>query len=52
MSSKITFPCEYLIKVIGEAKEGFTNDICEMVSRHTKILQLKENQSHHKPNKK
>lgn len=47
-NNKIEFPCDYLIKVIGEDNNTFTNDICEMVSSETKILNLTENRSQNK----
>ncbi|XKE44053.1 DUF493 domain-containing protein [Halomonas organivorans] len=31
---KITFPCDYPIKVVGDAGEDFTAMVCQVVSRH------------------
>ncbi|MDN3523753.1 DUF493 domain-containing protein [Halomonas sabkhae] len=31
---KITFPCDYPIKVVGDAVEGFVDMVRETVSRH------------------
>ncbi|MFG6179031.1 YbeD family protein [Halomonas sp. THAF12] len=31
---KITFPCDYSIKVVGDASEDFTAMVCQVVSRH------------------
>ena len=31
---KIEFPCRYPIKIMGEATDGFTSDVLEIVSRH------------------
>jgi uncharacterized protein len=31
---KITFPCRYPIKVVGDAAEDFTAVVCQVVSRH------------------
>lgn len=31
---KIEFPCDYPIKVVGDAAEDFTAMVCQVVSRH------------------
>lgn len=31
---KITFPCDYPIKVVGDAAEDFTATVCQVVTRH------------------
>jgi uncharacterized protein len=31
---KIDFPCDYPIKVVGDASEDFTAVVCQVVSRH------------------
>jgi uncharacterized protein len=31
---KITFPCDYPIKVVGDAAEDFAAVVCQVVSRH------------------
>ncbi|NIC04438.1 HP0495 family protein [Billgrantia bachuensis] len=30
----ITFPCDYPIKVVGDAAEDFTASVCQVVLRH------------------
>ncbi len=30
----ITFPCDYPIKVVGDAAEDFTATVCQVVQRH------------------
>ncbi|MBT4161822.1 MAG: DUF493 domain-containing protein [Gammaproteobacteria bacterium] len=30
----ITFPCEYPIKVVGDVREGFHEDVFDVVIRH------------------
>lgn len=31
---KITFPCRYPLKVVGDAAEDFAATVCQVVSRH------------------
>ncbi|TDO16596.1 MULTISPECIES: HP0495 family protein [Halomonas] len=31
---KITFPCDYPIKVVGDAAEDFAASVCQVVIRH------------------
>lgn len=31
---KITFPCRYPLKVVGDAAEDFAAEVCQIVSRH------------------
>lgn len=31
---KITFPCCYPLKVVGDAAEDFAAEVCQIVSRH------------------
>ncbi|TFH88132.1 DUF493 domain-containing protein [Billgrantia azerbaijanica] len=31
---KITFPCDYPIKVVGDAAEDFAATVCQVVTRH------------------
>ncbi|MBB3332201.1 hypothetical protein BDK63_003095 [Halomonas campaniensis] len=31
---KITFPCRYPLKVVGDAAEDFAASVCQIVSRH------------------
>lgn len=33
-SPKITFPCDYPIKVVGDAGNGFVDMVCQTISRH------------------
>ncbi|MGQ4880268.1 YbeD family protein [Billgrantia sp. LNSP4103-1] len=33
-SPTITFPCDYPIKVVGDAAEDFTATVCQVVLRH------------------
>ncbi|MGP9798064.1 HP0495 family protein [Halomonas sp. 86] len=31
---KITFPCDYSLKIVGDAAEDFTACVCQIVVRH------------------
>ncbi|WP_075881135.1 HP0495 family protein [Vreelandella massiliensis] len=33
-SAKITFPCDYPIKVVGDAAEDFPATVCQVLVRH------------------
>ncbi|MDT8878478.1 DUF493 domain-containing protein [Halomonas saccharevitans] len=33
-SPKITFPCDYPIKVVGDAADDFAATVCQIVNRH------------------
>ncbi|MEQ6917185.1 HP0495 family protein [Halomonas aquatica] len=33
-SPKITFPCDYPIKVVGDAADDFAATVCQIVTRH------------------
>ncbi|MBB3229509.1 HP0495 family protein [Halomonas stenophila] len=33
-SPKITFPCDYPIKVVGDAADDFAAMVCQVVTRH------------------
>lgn len=35
---RIEFPCEYPIKIMGEAVEGFEADVLNVVRRHVEAL--------------
>lgn len=32
--TRITFPCDYPIKVVGDAAEDFAATVCQLVTRH------------------
>ena len=31
---RISFPCDYPIKVVGDVRPGFHQEVCEVVARH------------------
>lgn len=33
-SPKITFPCRYPVKVVGDAADDFTAVVCQIITRH------------------
>jgi putative lipoic acid-binding regulatory protein len=37
---KITFPCDYPIKVVGDAAPDFAATVCQVVTRHDPLVDI------------